>query len=97
MLPVLKRFFGTAEVIESPGTLEGGDVMQAGTHVYIGLSARTNRAGAEQLISIVAKHGLTGSMIRLEEMLHLKAVSATLRMETCWLPANCCKNPTGSI
>lgn len=73
MLPVLKRFFGTADVIESPGTLEGGDVMQAGTHVYIGLSARTNRAGAEQLISIVAKHGLAGSMIRLEEMLHLKS------------------------
>ena len=30
MFPVLKRFFGTAEVIESPGTLEGGDVMARG-------------------------------------------------------------------
>ncbi len=69
----LEGFFGMVEVIEAPGTLEGGDVMRVGTHFYVGISGRTNRAGAEQFISILAKHKLTGSMIVLEEMLHLKS------------------------
>ena len=35
--------------IEEPGTLEGGDVLLYGDRVVIGISGRTNRAGAEQL------------------------------------------------
>lgn len=35
--------------IEPPGTLDGGDVLLYGNRVVVGLSGRTNRAGAEQL------------------------------------------------
>lgn len=35
--------------IEPPGTLDGGDVLLYGDRVVVGLSGRTNRAGAEQL------------------------------------------------
>jgi dimethylargininase len=35
--------------IEAPGTLDGGDVLLYGDRVVVGLSGRTNRAGAEQL------------------------------------------------
>ncbi|MCA9764670.1 MAG: N(G),N(G)-dimethylarginine dimethylaminohydrolase, partial [Gemmatimonadetes bacterium] len=35
--------------ITAPGTVDGGDICQAGNHVFIGLSARTNDAGADQL------------------------------------------------
>jgi dimethylargininase len=35
--------------IEPPGTLDGGDVLLYGGRVVVGLSGRTNRAGAEQL------------------------------------------------
>ena len=46
--------------------------MMVGPHFYIGLSKRTNREGAEQTISILKKYGMTGSIVTLEKVLHLK-------------------------
>lgn len=60
------------ERIKAPGTLEGGDIMMVGNHFYIGLSARTNQEGADQLIGILEKYGHTGSIVPLTEVLHLK-------------------------
>lgn len=70
--PVLARHFSRIEQIPAPGTLDGGDVMQVGEHVYIGLSLRTNQAGAEQLITILQRYGMAGSIIPVTEFLHLK-------------------------
>ncbi len=39
---------------------------------YIGVSARTNAQGAVQLIKILGKHNLFGSMVEISELLHLK-------------------------
>jgi dimethylargininase len=74
ILPAVRRFFpeGKIERITLPGTLEGGDVMMAGDHFYVGRSARTNQEGIRQLIEILERHGLTGSEVKLEEVLHLK-------------------------
>ena len=52
--------------------MEGGDVMMVGNHFYIGKSARTNEEGCRQFIALLEKHGHTGSIIELKEMLHLK-------------------------
>lgn len=68
----LQQYFAKIERITSPGTLEGGDVMQIGSHFYIGLSHRTNQSGARQLISILEKHNMTGSVVPVSEFLHLK-------------------------
>lgn len=65
-------FYSELEQIQLPGTLDGGDVMRVGDHFYIGLSARTNQHGANQLLSILEQHGMTGSYIVLDELLHLK-------------------------
>jgi len=73
MEPVLRGFFNTIERIMAPGTLDGGDVMMTGKHFYIGVSARTNREGAVQLIRILEKHGMSGELVPLKEMLHLKS------------------------
>src|SRR5687768_8061752 len=35
--------------IEEPGTVDGGDVLVAGTQVFVGLSERTNQAGIDQM------------------------------------------------
>lgn len=70
--------FGTTESITPPGTLEGGDILRAENHYYIGLSARTNAEGASQLSAILAKHGFTSSVIRVEAGLHLKSDIAYL-------------------
>jgi dimethylargininase len=59
--------------IESPGTLDGGDVLTTGEHFFIGLSERTNRAGAGQLGRILEMQGYTWTLIRVGAGLHLKS------------------------
>jgi dimethylargininase len=46
--------------------------MQVGTHYYIGLSNRTNREGAQQFISFLEKHGMSGETVEMNSVLHLK-------------------------
>ena len=61
--------------IKSPGTVEGGDICQVGTHFFIGLSRRTNDEGARQLSEILKKYGFTSSTISIRDyksVLHLK-------------------------
>jgi dimethylargininase len=58
--------------VTAPGTLEAGDIMMVGSHFFIGISERTNRAGAEQVIAFLEKHDMTGSTVELEKVLHLK-------------------------
>lgn len=75
----IARFYpNKVEIITAPGTIEAGDIMMVGNHYYIGLSARTNQSGAKQMITILEKHGLTGSVVTLEKVLHLKTGLAYL-------------------
>ena len=80
MKVVMKKFFNEEQIecITYPGTIEGGDIMMVGKHFYIGLSARTNEEGARQFIEKLEKHGYTGSVVELNEMLHLKTGLAYL-------------------
>jgi len=73
MRQVLEEFYTNVDEIRLPGTLEAGDVMMAGNHFYIGISRRTNIEGAEQLIRILKRYGMTGSKVPLEKILHLKS------------------------
>ena len=75
---VLGGYYDIIEQIQPPGTLEGGDVMMVGDHYYIGLSDRTNRQGADQLIALLEKHGMKGTAVEMREMLHLKTGLAYL-------------------
>lgn len=78
IIEVIKKYYNDIEYIEKPGTLEGGDVMMVKDHFYIGLSKRTNREGAEQLIKVLGKYGMSGSIVEMLEMLHLKSGLAYL-------------------
>ena len=75
---ILKEYFTDISNIQSPGTLEGGDVMKAGSHYYIGISKRTNNEGADQLIRILRRHGLKGEKVELRTILHLKSGTSYL-------------------
>lgn len=69
------------EQIEAPGTVDGGDICQADEHFLIGLSARTNEAGAAQLAAILARHHYTASTVDIRghaTLLHLKSGIAYL-------------------
>jgi len=74
----LKSFYRNIEEISSPGTVDGGDVMMAGSHFFIGISDRTNIEGAKQLIKILGKYGYSGSTVSLNNVLHLKSGVAYL-------------------
>ena len=69
---------GPIESIIAPGTMEGGDVLRAGNHYFIGISERTNTEGADQLSAILGKHGFSSSFVRVEAGLHLKSDIAYL-------------------
>ncbi len=77
----LSAFFRPLASIEAPGTLDGGDVCEAGGHVFIGISRRTNEAGARQLDDWLRRYGLPSSLVDIREFsgfLHLKAGVAWL-------------------
>jgi dimethylargininase len=93
MKNILSEFYTSIEEINSPGTLEAGDVMMVGSHFYIGISARTNDAGAEQLISILNKYGMTGDKVPLFEMLHLKTGLSYIENNNLLIFGEFLKNP----
>ena len=71
----LGEWFPELDRIISPGTVDGGDVCDAGSHFFIGISHRTNSDGAAQLQEWLAERGFGSSLIDIRElpgMLHLK-------------------------
>ena len=67
--------------IESPGTLDGGDICDAGEHFFIGVSHRTNWDGAAQLAALLTKARYASSCIDIRavpDILHLKSGIASL-------------------
>ncbi len=59
--------------IQPPGTLEGGDVLIVERQLFVGVSARTNRSGADQLGQILAAYGYAYAPIPVPAGLHLKS------------------------
>jgi dimethylargininase len=96
MKEVLKKFYDNIESIEAPGTVEAGDIMMVGDHFYIGLSARTNEEGAKQMINILERYGLTGSIVPLKEVLHLKTGLAYLENNTLLISGEFVDSPVFS-
>ena len=64
-----------------------------GAHCYIGISERTNHDGAQQMIAILANHGLTGSTVQLKEMLHLKSGVSYLERDNLLVCGEFVANP----
>jgi dimethylargininase len=72
----LGAWFPELDRIIAPGTLDGGDICEAGEYVFIGISGRTNTEGATQLASWLTRRGFGVSTIDIRgmpELLHLKS------------------------
>jgi len=81
MRAVLADFYPEVLSVNEPGTVDGGDVCQAGINFFIGLSERTNEAGAQQLADLLAPLGYTSSFVdirKIDGLLHLKSGLAYL-------------------
>ena len=77
----LDRWFPELDRISPPGTVDGGDVCEAGPRFFIRVGERTNAEGAAQLAAWLAAHGFESSTIDLREvpgLLHLKTGLAWL-------------------
>jgi dimethylargininase len=68
--------------IEAPGTLDGGDVLRVvtpeSTTMYVGLGARTNGQGIDQLAGLMAPFGVRVQAVPVERALHLKSAVTAL-------------------
>jgi dimethylargininase len=77
----VSRFFPELARIEAPGTVDGGDICEAGDHFFIGISARTNEEGARQLALHLYRMGFTSATVDIRavaDILHLKSGIAAL-------------------
>ena len=78
--------------IEPPATLDGGDVLRVGRRLFVGLSARTNAAGAERLAALLAPLGYEVTTVPLDRCLHLKSgvsevAAGVLAINPDWIDA----------
>lgn len=74
--------------IESPGLVDGGDVLRIGKTLYVGRSGRTNQAAIDQLGRALSPHGYTVVGVAVTGCLHLKsAVTQVARTTVLVNPA----------
>lgn len=74
LAPTLRRRFARVLDLAPPGHADGGDVLVLPDRVLIGLSARTDEAGAAALIAALAELGRTGAVVRTPPgVLHFKS------------------------
>ena len=77
----LSRVFPEIKLICHPGTVDGGDICEVEDHFFIGVSARTNESGAQQLAGILDTLGYTSQLVDIrgvQGILHLKSGIAYL-------------------
>ena len=76
------QHYRTLVPIESPGTLDGGDILRVGKVIYVGLSTRSNQSGIEQLRRIVANYGYSVKAVEIVNCLHLKSAVTEIAPDT---------------
>ena len=67
--------------IDEPATLDGGDVLVVGRHIYVGETARTNREGYEQLRRVGREHGYVVESVAVHGCLHLKSAATQVGVD----------------
>jgi dimethylargininase len=79
----LRRHFETVFALEGDEYVDGGDVLIAPEAIFIGLSKRTNRKGAEALRGILSKLGRKAHIAQTPDtILHFKTAVSLLSEDT---------------
>lgn len=83
LAPVLESRFNCVLHMRGPGCADGGDVLVLPDRVLIGLSGRTNREGAEELIGLLAQLGKKAEIAETPPgVLHFKTGCSLIDEET---------------
>lgn len=64
--------------IREPGTLDGGDVLQIGRRVFVGLSTRTNQSAVDQMRDMLSAFDYEVVGVEVSGSLHLKSVATAV-------------------
>jgi dimethylargininase len=75
--PELRRYRPVERVLP-PATIEGGDVLRVGRTLLVGLSSRTNAAGAAALRAVAGRFGYEVRPVGVRGCLHLKSACGAL-------------------
>ncbi|MEE8568463.1 MAG: arginine deiminase family protein [Anaerolineales bacterium] len=76
------RGYRTIFQLTSPGTLDGGDVLQIGRTLFVGNTSRTNESGIKQLIDFISPYEYKVENVQVEGCLHLKSAVTLVGEET---------------
>ncbi|MGB2675518.1 MAG: arginine deiminase family protein [Candidatus Acidiferrum sp.] len=68
--------------VKLPGLLEGGDVLQIGKKMFVGVTRRSNAEGIRQLAVIVSQFGYDLTAVPVSDCLHLKSAVTGLGRNT---------------
>jgi dimethylargininase len=68
--------------IESPGTMDGGDVLCLGKTIYAGLSSRSNQPAVEQMMVLMKPYGYMVKGVEVSGCLHLKSAVTQVAEDT---------------
>ena len=71
IIPML-RPYRELVFIESPATVDGGDVLVVGKNIYVGMSTRSNQMAVDQINNLLGKYGYKAQSVELHDCLHLK-------------------------
>jgi dimethylargininase len=79
----LKKHFDRVLELEGEQYADGGDVLVSQSEVFIGLSKRTNRAGADRLVELLGRFGRRARVAETPaDILHFKSASSLLSENT---------------
>ena len=78
--------------LRETAALDGGDVLQVGKEVFVGVSSRTNAEAVAEVRRILSRHGYTVCEVAVRGCLHLKSAVTALTDEAVlinreWAPA----------
>lgn len=83
MAPHLQALYSDVRWIEGPGYIEGGDILTTEREILVGLSARTDQAGVDELARLVADWGYQVRVVKTPPgVLHFKTDCSLLDAET---------------
>jgi dimethylargininase len=82
--------YRSLHTIQAPGTVDGGDVLVVGKHIWVGQSTRSNQSAIEQMQAFLKLFGYIVQGVPVNGCLHLKsavtqAAEETLLINPAWI------------
>jgi len=79
--------------VTEPATIDGGDVLVLGKHIYVGMSTRSNEEAIMQMQELLDNYGYMVTGVPLRDCLHLKSAAtrvdaSTLLINKNWVDAS---------